>query len=308
MGVSLPVRGPLANRESLRELAREAEGAGLDSLWVSDHVVIPQRAESPYPYSPDRRWGVGADCLAPIPSLAFLAGATERVRLGTSVLILPYRPAILAAKQLATLDFLSGGRLILGVGAGWLREEFEALGLGTFAVRGEVTDETIRAFRALWREEAPTFQGRYVRLGGDFAFAPKPLSRPFLPIWVGGHSEAALRRAGRLGDGWHPIGMRPPAVIEPAQYAVMAREVAAYAEEAGRDPNRVLLTFRVPIALGVGRTGPFTGSPEQVAEDVGEYARLGVRHFVFDLAAGAMSAMREAIGHIGRELKPLAGG
>jgi probable F420-dependent oxidoreductase len=200
-GFSPPVSGALSTPENLARIAAEGEAIGYDYATISDHVVIPRDIEAKYPYSdtgefPGRSRG---DRHEQLTAAAFIAGKTSRLRLVTSVTVVPHRPAVLLAKILATIDVLSNGRLIFGIGAGWMREEFEALGLPPFAERGTVTDEYLNACRELWTKDDPRFEGRYVKFA-NILFEPKPLQKPHPPIWVGGESGPALRRTARLGD------------------------------------------------------------------------------------------------------------
>src|SRR4029450_8074612 len=178
-GFSLPSRGQAATMQNMRLLAQHVETLGLDSVWVSDHIIVPRQIYSFYPYDPEGRFpsAPDQDYYEPRTTLAFLAASTARVRLGTSVLILPYRNAPLTAQMGSTLEALSGGRVILGIGVGWMEEEFDALGLDTFHQRGEVSDEYIKVFRTLWTSENPEFSGKYVRFGG-IGFATQPVPQP----------------------------------------------------------------------------------------------------------------------------------
>src|SRR2546425_996587 len=201
-GCHLPVYGPAATRETLLAFARRMEALGYDSLWASDHVVIPWRIASKYPYNEtgDFPLPASANFLEPLTTLALVAGATERIRLGTTVLVLPHRHPLLAAKMLATLDHLAPGRVILGAGVGWMREEIELFGVD-YARRGAWGDEAIRIMRACWRGERPSFRGEFVSFA-PVGFAPKP-PRGTIPVWIGGHTPRALRRVAELGGGWH---------------------------------------------------------------------------------------------------------
>src|SRR6476469_1196646 len=172
---------------------------------IADHIVFPTESNSAYPYTLDRKHPSGGDALETFSILGVVAGATEKLRLVTSVLILPYRNPVLTAKMVASLDVLSGGRVTLGVGAGWLREEFEALHSPPFEARGAVTDEWIAIFKQLWSQSPASFEGRFYRYA-DIRVEPFPVQKPHPPIWVGGHSRAALRRTARHGQGWHPVG------------------------------------------------------------------------------------------------------
>jgi len=291
-GFALPGRGPLATPEALVKLATKAESLRYSSVFVTDHVVIPLDIKSTYPYSASG--AVGTDWaqgyLEPLAVMAHLAGATSRIRLGTSVLVIPYRNPLLQAKMLATIDAMSGGRVILGAGVGWMKEEFDALGSPPYAERGAATDEYIEIMRQCWTKEPVSFQGKYYSFG-RLSVLPKPKQKGGIPVWIGGHTEAALRRVGRLADGWHPIGMRPPALLLPDEYARMVGVIHAAARAAGRDPGAIELSFRVPLDLrGAKAKAPagarqlFSGTAAEVIEDVRAYQRLGVTHFVFDPA------------------------
>src|SRR6266852_8984791 len=204
-GFYLPTRGPTATRDGILGLAREGERLGLHSAMIADHIVLPVESQSTYPYTLDGRHPSVGDALETFSILGVVAGATQRLRLVTSVLVLPYRNPVLTAKMVASLDVLSGGRVTLGVGAGWLKEEFEALGSPAFEARGAVTDEWIAIFKQLWTCSPASFTGQFYSYA-DIRTEPFPLQKPHPPIWVGGHSKAALRRTARHGDGWHPVG------------------------------------------------------------------------------------------------------
>ncbi len=289
-GVSLSGRGPLADPDAVLQIAARAEALRYSSLFVTDHIVLPASAAgSVYPYSPGGQFPGGSrqDYLEPLTVLAWLARATRRVRLGTSVLVIPYRNPLTTAKMLATLDVLSGGRVILGAGAGWLREEFAALGAPPFEERGRATDEYLRLMRAAWTADPVSFEGKYYRVQ-DVHVLPKP-RQGTIPVWIGGHTDAALRRAAVLGDGWHPIGLRPPASLHPDEYEARVRQLHAYARQAGRDPAAITLTFRAPMevrprrAKAPGGDRPLLqGTAAEVASDIRRYQAVGVTHFVFD--------------------------
>ena len=191
-------------------IARAGEDLGYDALFTGDHILVPRNIASPYPYTEGGEFpgSPSGESMEQLTLLAFLAGQTSRIRLVTSVIIVPHRNALVAAKALATLDVLSGGRLVVGVGVGWMREEFEALNLPPFEERGAVTDEYIRAFKELWTSDDPHFEGKYVSFD-NISFLPKPVQKPHPPIWVGGESRPALRRTAELADGWYPLGSNP---------------------------------------------------------------------------------------------------
>jgi alkanesulfonate monooxygenase SsuD/methylene tetrahydromethanopterin reductase-like flavin-dependent oxidoreductase (luciferase family) len=186
------------------------------------------------------------------------------------------------------VDRLSGGRVILGAGVGWLREEFEALAAPAFEARGTVTDEYLRLMRAAWTTDPVTFQGRHYTVRAVHAL-PKPAQKGGIPVWIGGHTDAAARRAAVLGDAWHPIALRPPGLLFPDEYARRAKQIRAWAAEAGRDPKSVELTVRVPMevrpksARAPGGDRPlFQGTAAEVIADIRAYQAAGVTHFVFD--------------------------
>ncbi|HUO04921.1 MAG TPA: LLM class F420-dependent oxidoreductase [Candidatus Binataceae bacterium] len=228
--------GPFGNPELLAHLATTAERCGFESMWTVEHVVVPQDYKSAYPYSSSGKMPGGEDTPIPDPvlPLAYIAGITKKIRLGTGVMILPQRHPLYVAKEMATLDVLSGGRAMLGIGSGWLQEEFAALGID-FHTRGARTDEAIKSLRSLWREDASAFHGKHFNFGPVKSY-PKPLQKGGVPIHVGGHSEAAARRAGRLGDGFFPARGEPDKLKE--LFATMKAE----AKKAGRNPDSIELS------------------------------------------------------------------
>ena len=218
--------------------------------------------------------------------LTFLAGITENIRLVPSVMIVPYRNPLLTAKMLATLDVLSKGRLTLGVGVGWMEEEFQALDTPPFAERGAVTDEYLQAFKELWTSDSPTFEGKYCRFS-NISLLPRPVQKPHPPIWVGGQSRRAMRRAATLGNGWHPVGAIPAAPLEPEQLAQDLVSLRRYAEQAQRDPSEIDVAMKAPLYDPQLADGPerrrFSGEPEQVLQDIRTYEDVGVNHIIFDI-------------------------
>jgi probable F420-dependent oxidoreductase len=313
-GFSLPGRGPLAQPDNLVKMTVTAEQLRYSSVFVTDHVVLPaSMAKSVYPYAADGHFPGGADqdYLEPLAMMAYLARATSKIRLGTSVLVVPYRHPLLAAKMLATIDLLSRGRVILGAGVGWLREEFEALGSPPFEARGEVTDEALRLMRLAWTMNPVAFEGRHYVVGDVFAL-PKPVQKGGIPIWIGGHTDAAVRRAGRLGDGWHPIALRPPGNLLPDEFATKVTLLHAAAREAGRDPADIILSLRVPMAVRPARAKApagdrplFQGTPAEVAGDLRTYAALGVSHFVFDPTVQDLKDVLANMRRFAEDVRPL---
>ena len=243
--------------------------------------------------------------------LTYLAGITSNIRLVPSVMIVPYRNPLLAAKILATLDVLSQGRLTLGVGVGWMEEEFEALDAPPFAERGAVTNEYLLAFKELWTSDNPTFEGKYCRFS-NLHFLPKPVQKPHPPIWVGGQSRAAMRRAARLGDGWHPVGAIPAAPLEPEELSGNIALVRRYAEEAGRDPAEVEISMKAPLYdAGSGVPGAarrrFAGEPGQILQDIQTYADAGVGCIIFDVRGDDLGNSLERLEWFATEVMAHAG-
>jgi probable F420-dependent oxidoreductase len=274
-GVWLPNCRHLATPGIIRTTAGRAEQLGYDSVWVSDHVVVPRANIANF----------GTTIFDPLITLGVVAGATKRVQLGTTVLIVPYRNAVVTAKMVSSLDALSDGRVVLGIGAGWVAAESAMLSV-PFAERGPMTDEYLRAMRELWTSESPTFSGRYTQFA-DVVFEPKPIQKPHPPIWVGGHSRAALRRAVEFGAAWHPIN-RPPAELR-AGRAELARQSSARGRATPpaitlRNDVRILRTGEpAPAAAHAGRV--LAGEPAALLDQLGELADCGVEHLVLEFLA-----------------------
>jgi probable F420-dependent oxidoreductase len=285
IGFDMPTRGALASAETIARLAIEGEAMGYDYLTLSDHIVIPRDIQARYPYSGTGEFPKGGrgDWYEQLTSAAYIAAKTTRLRMVTSVMVVPHRPAVLTAKILATIDLLSNGRLTVGVGAGWMKEEFEARGAPPFAERGAVTDEYMAALIELWTKDAPRFEGRYVRFA-DIIMAPKPVQKPHPPLWIGGESEPALRRVARLGDGWYPLGTNPQHPLDtlPRLRAGIER-MRKRVSEAGRDPSRIAIGYRVarfgtaiPAKTEDGERRLFSGAPADIAGDLRAFRELGV--------------------------------
>jgi probable F420-dependent oxidoreductase len=289
VGVALPNYRGLASTESLIAVAQRSEALGFDSVWLTDHVVIPREHVAMF----------GATVFEPVVCMAFVAAHTSRVQIGSAVLVLPYRNPVVLAKQLSTIDALSGGRVILGVGAGWMESEFAALGV-PYADRGARTDEYLRVIRELWTGDEPHFEGRFVTFG-NLSAEPRPVRRPRPPILVGGSGRRAIRRAVTLGDGWLPDGL---GFAELERGIQLMRQLA---DEVDRDQNTLSVCLRTGLWLaevggggGLGKLAapwnqasdgaaateraPFQGSIAQVIEDVGTAGRLGVDELILESA------------------------
>jgi probable F420-dependent oxidoreductase len=303
LGVFLPVSGRAASRKTLMEAAQEAEQLGYDSVWAADRLVTPWQIATRYPYSKEATFIVPPDrpFFDTMSCLAFLAGCTETIELGMSVMVLPYRHPLHWARIAATIDQLSQGRLILGVGVGWMAEEFAAMNVA-FKERGKISDEQLRFVQRLWTEQHITFHGDYYNVD-DIAFTPKPVPR--IPIWVGGEGKAAQRRAGKFGDAWFPYFVR----ITPAELAARFANVSAEAKKAGRNPEDVALACCLPVELTDTAGPPITdylkGSVAQVVERLEDFIRIGVIHIGLQFMIPHYPERREQIARFAQEALPV---
>ena len=303
LGVFLPISGRAA-APVLMDAARRAEALGYDSVWAADRIVIPWEIKTEYPYSADNVFIVPPDrpFLEPLTCLSFLAGGTTTITLGMSVLVLPYRHPLYWAKIATTLDHLSRGRFILGVGVGWMAEEFAALG-AAFKDRGALSDEQLRVVKTLWEAERAGFDGRFYKFD-NIAFYPKPLQQGGIPIWVGGESEAAQRRAGRFGDAWFPYFVR----ITPRELAARFDNVRRVARESGRDPEAVTLSCCLPVDVTPDpvpqEPDRLRGTSEQLVVALRAFQRIGVQHVGLQFMVPSWPARLEQFERFAKETLP----
>lgn len=303
-GVFLPISGRATGPDTLMEAARSAETQGFDAVWSADRVVTPWQIHTPYPYSENHEFIVPPDrpFLDSLTCLAFLAGCTEKITLGISVLVLPYRHPLYWTRVAVSIERLSKGRLIMGVGVGWMEEEFVAQGV-SFKDRGRMTDEQLQIVSRLWSEEHISFQGQHYQFE-DIAFYPKPIQQPRIPIWVGGEGLSAQRRAGRYGDAWFPYFV----TITPEELHAGYATVQRIATEAGRDPAQVRLTCCRPIE--VTRTpvpqdaSALRGTPEQLVEALKVYQQIGVDHLALQFMVPRWPERVEQIERFASEVMP----
>ena len=295
IGVTIPNNWGVEDPQQVLALGPVAEELGFDSLWVMDHLFntgyIRERLEDkPYYH--------------PLGTLSYLAATTKRVKLGTSVLVLPYHNPVELAKYAATLDQMSGGRVILGVGVGAMTEEFEALGI-SMRQRGSLTNECIGIMKELWSNPHPSYQSRRWSFS-DLRFSPKPFQRPHIPLWIGGSSPGALRRAAKVGDGWHPSGMSAE------EFSLGRREIRDMAQAAGRDPDSLAMSMRVEVEVHGGPSSArAAGRARLSGRDTGEmiaaieaYQSSGVDHLVLALNSGDVPALRSVMETIAQEVIP----
>jgi probable F420-dependent oxidoreductase len=300
LGICLPHYGRPIEVGRLLEVVIRAEERGLDSVWVTDHVVVPRETSLIY----------RDHMLDPLAVLPWLAGVTHRVALGTSVVILPYRSPLPVAKLLASVDVLSGGRLIVGAAIGWLEGEFDALGV-PFVERASRSDEALELLRAVWTDEYPEVRTKRHRLHGVKA-SPLPLQKPRPPIYVGGGSEGAFRRAARLGDGWHASGTTPDAFRQGAE------AVRRHWKQEGRD-GAPALTLRIPILIdGVHRAAVdmglirgrhlIQGSIGRVVEELRAFQALDCAHVALEVSYSTYPAILQTIDILAAEVRPRLAG
>jgi len=302
LGVFLPISGRATGPDTLIEAAQSAEAQGFDAIWSADRVVTPWRIDTVYPYSENHAFIVPPDrpFLDSLTCLAFLAGCTEKITLGVSVLVLPYRHPLYWARAAVSIERLARGRLIMGVGVGWMKEEFAALGI-PFADRGRITDEQLEIIARLWTEEHVSFHGQFYRFA-DLAFSPKPIQQPHIPIWVGGEGRAAQRRAARFGDAWFPYFV----TITPGELKAQFDHVRRLATAAGRDPAQIRLACCRPIEVTrdpVPQDGHhLRGNPAQLADALQAYRAIGVDHLALQFMAPRWPDRAEQIARFAGEV------
>jgi len=313
IGFYVPTRGPLSAPENMAALAKKGESLGFDFLSMTDHLVVPRSRVSDYPYTKDGNWLPGrfGDFIDQLTAMAFVAGQTKTVRLLTSVLVLPHRTPVPLAKALASLDYLSGGRLSVGCGAGWMKEEFEALGTPPHAERGKVADEYIRVFKELWTNDDPEFHGDYADFA-DITFEPKPVQKPHPPILIGGESPPAMRRAVRFGDGWLPMAHNTKVPLDTLErLQAYIRILYDLAETEDRDPATLPVTWFVlwwgtapgepqsPMEMdGLDPGGDrrlLTGSVQQMKDDMAAMGDVGVQSIILNFEQETIEATLESM-------------
>lgn len=287
-GIMFASTGPFASAEGAAAIATAADRCGIESIWSVEHVVIPDGYQSAYPYSSSGKipGAEDADIPDPLIWLAYAAALTTEVRLATGILIVPQRNPVVLAKECATLDKLSNGRFDLGIGVGWLEEEFNALGL-PFAQRGKRTDDYVAAMRALWTQEKASYDGEFASFDAAIQ-RPQPVQPGGVPIVVGGHSKAAARRAGRLGDGFFPISATEEELVDLLE---LMKETAA---EHGRDGDAITIT--------VGSWSPKRDSLDKVKE----LEEMGIDRLIVAPPTGNLDKLDEAIEQLAEKIAPVA--
>jgi len=302
-GWHLPCYGHLATRENLILAAREAESRGFESVFVSDHVALPFEPKTPYPSSRTGTFPLPPTdaFLEPLTALGLVAAVTERVRLGTTVLVLPHRHPVLAAKTIATLDNLSGGRVIVGAGVGWLRDEIELFGV-PFERRGAWSDEALGIMKRCWADERSKHDGEFFHFD-DVGCFPKPAQKPYPPLWIGGRTAAAYRRVARFGDGFHAAWSAPDVMRE------QIREVWKECEALGRLGTDLVFSVRAGYGIRdeAQREGKASllGPPDFIAQQIQRYADVGVSHIVLEARTRDLDEHLTAMRRFAEDIRPL---
>ena len=313
-GFSTPMRGPLANFNDISHLVRTGEQLGFTTVAVSDHIVVPTKIDSIYPYNESGEYEgrVSGEYLEQLTTASVIAAITSKLRILTSVTILPYRNPVLTAKILATIDVLSNGRLTVGCGTGWMKEEFEAMGAPAYEERGRVSDEHIKIFRELWTNDHPTYKSNYYEFH-DISFLPKPVQNPHPPIWIGGESAPALKRAAIFGNCWYPIASNPRFPLDtPSLLEKRIKRLHEIAEEFERDPSTIDLACGInwmdlkhAVKKNDGSRKAFTGSNEQIAGDIVRLKELGIHYLSLNFPGTTTETIIEGMASFMNNVAPL---
>lgn len=280
-GLTIPNYGKFADRESILEISIAAEELGYDSLWASDHIVLPT----------DHK-GFGNIFFEPLVTLSYIAQRTKTIKLGTSVIVLPYRNPVVFAKSISTLDVLSGGRVIVGIGSGWLKEEFNALGVN-HEERGRITDEYLEIIKKLYTSETPSFSGNYFNFS-DIIFDPKPLQKPFPPVWIGGSSRNSLKRAVMYGTGWHAVGSTPEEIKAGKEF------IKSQFEECNINSDDFIISVRKNLQITErkikDKSELLRGDLDKISVGFDQYKEAGVDYMVLQILSsdfkGVLSTMK----------------
>ena len=306
IGISIP---RLPDAAGIRRFVQKAEELGFQAVLAGDHVVLPTGGTDQYPYTADGSFQRPTDepFLETMTLLGYLAACTESIKLGSTVIILPYRNPVVQAKMFASLDVLTNGRMICGVGVGWLEMEFDILGV-PFAQRGPMSDEFLQIFKALWTEADPVFHGQFYNIEG-IQFYPKPVQSPHIPIWIGGHTRRALRRTAKYGDCWHTTRQTPDFVAQNLPY------LREQTERAGRDPADITISLKRSLhftdlgmdeGAGVPTGGVVVGTTQEVVDDVYYCRELGIQQLTYDFRVDGIEKSIRVMEHLADRVLPVA--
>ena len=306
IGIAMP---GVPDGPGLKRFAKRADELGFESLLLGDHIVLPTGGSHGYPYTVDGSFIRASDTpfLEMMTLLGYIAACTDTIKIGSTVIILPYRNPVVMAKMYASLDVLSDGRMICGVGVGWLEKEFETLGV-PFSQRGVMSDEFLEIFKALWTEPDPSYQGRFYQFD-SIQFYPKPVQKPHIPIWVGGHTRAALRRTAKYGDCWHTTRQTPDYVSQQIPY------LRQRAERAGRDPANISVSLKrtvhctdlgIPEGTGTQSLGALVVPTQEVIDDLHYCHELGIDQLTYGFRAAGLDGATRMMEHLADQVLPVA--
>lgn len=299
----------LPDAQAIRRYVTRAEELGFEAVLSGDHIVLPTAGTNQYPYTADGSFSRPADepFLETMTTLGFMAACTSTIKLGSTVIILPYRNPVVQAKMFSSLDVLTGGRMICGVGVGWLEKEFETLGV-PYDQRGPMSDEFLEIFKVLWTQKDPEYHGKFYQIDG-IQFTPKPVQQPHIPIWIGGHTRRALRRTAKYGDCWHTTRQTPDFVAQNLPY------LREQTENVGRDPAGISISLKrslhfTDIGLGEGPNvrslGLVLGSTQEVIDDVYYCRELGIDQLTYDFRVEGIDASLQVMEHLADRVLPVA--
>ena len=297
--------------DELCRFAQKAEELEFESVWIGDHIVLPTAPTNQYPYTDDGSFRRPHDApfLETLTILAYVAACTSTIRIGSTVVIVPYRNPILQAKIFASLDVLSKGRAVCGVGVGWLEKEFETLDV-PYSERGPMTNEWLEIFTNLWTEQEPAYSGDYYSYDGIF-FEPKPVQQPRIPIWVGGHTRRALRRTAKYGDAWHPSRQTPEYVTRNLPYLYQQVEAE------GRSPDDITISLKRSLHISdIGVSGSGSGNEnagagisartQTVIDDIKKCADIGIHQLTYDFPTNDIEECIRILEHFAEKVAPAA--
>lgn len=284
LGINLPHMGPVANGENMVAVAQKAEEVGFATVWVTERLLFPTKPRSPYMATPDGSLpDVYRTVYEPLESLAWVAAHTSTIRLGTSVLDIPFYNPVMFARRVSTIDQLSGGRLTLGLGLGWSEDEMEAAG-ASMKVRGRRADEFLEVLHAIWKDDPAEYSGKFFKLASS-TIGPKPAQKPHPPIYLAAYAPAAMKRVAKYGDGWFPAGVPAPAMAQ------MFAGIQGMAKEAGRDPGELKMIVRANIDVRSESRGEqgfiFSGTRDEIKADIAAVRELGADEVHFDPSTAA---------------------
>lgn len=292
IGIAIPNFGKFANRENIKEITLNAEELGFDSLWCSDHVIIPN----------SHKIGFGSNFYEPVTTLAYLASLTKRISLGTSVIVIPYRNPVVFAKLISTIDQISDGRVILGIGSGWLKEEFDALGID-FNNKSDITEEYLEIIKELWYSDNPQYSGKYLSFS-DIVFSPRPTNTHRIPIWMGGNYNSSIDRAIKLCTGWHAVGLTPYELQNKTDYIKNKLKTSEQKTENFIISIRSNLQITDNRKLIENNSELLRGNKEKITDSLNGYKNSGADHMIIYILSSEVSGFLDHLQTLAEEIRP----